>query len=126
LPDDARAAHIADTLRRVDALLRPRDVLRVYRGVTSGEPGGSFTACGAQEAWEFKGNLRAFTASQRLSLPAAGPDSARGAGYYVEVYAAPAPEWLARRWGSRYARVLQAFHVTAVRPWTGAECGRAR
>ena len=125
-PTELSAVAIADTVRSVDALLHPRDVLRVYRGVTLGEPGSAFRPCGADESWEFQGDLRASAAAQRLALPTPASGGARDRGYYVEVFAQPTPEWLARRQGSKYPRILQAFYVMEARPWTGAECGRGR
>ena len=36
------------------------------------------------------------------------------------------PEWLARRWNSKYTRVLQVFHLVSVRPALDGVCPNER
>lgn len=120
-PESAAALEIARAFRGVDSLVHRPDVLRVYRGVTSGRYGSAFRPCGGSEDWEFRESLPSLAA--RTGMPA--PDSAAGARHYVAVRAILAPEWLARQWRSAYPRVLQVQELVETRPWTGRECSGA-
>src|SRR5262249_38647450 len=113
----------AHAISAVDALLRRPDSTRVYRGVTTGAYQSEIRLCDGHTAWEFHDALSSLAERSRIPLPPAepGPD----ARYYVEVLGEATPGWLARRWESKFPRVLQLTQLLVVKPWTGREC-RAR
>jgi hypothetical protein len=133
-PSAARVIEVARALRGVDALLAPSEARRLYRGVTTGRYESAFRPCGERAEWEFHTSLeglaeRAPPAVKAALRAAVGDSAARPAGgggreYYVEVIGELTPAWLARRWGSKFERALQASELRAVLPWTGAECRR--
>jgi hypothetical protein len=127
-PSDSRAAKIAGVLRGVDALVRPPDVHRVFRGLTTGRYRSAFRSCDGAETWDFFADLPSLLSRAepriRDSAPASAADTtARDSTLYeVEVLGQLTPEWLARRWNSPYPRALQVVELRAVRPTSGSRC----
>jgi hypothetical protein len=117
--DAPRAIEIARVLDdSVAALLRSPDVLRTYRGVTTGAYHSAITLCDGRSTWEFHDELRSMAGRVSIPLPPAGTAGL----YYVEVRGDATPEWLARQWESKFPRVLQPARLLVVTPWTGREC----
>ena len=114
-----QAAQLAHALDTITALLRPADVERSYRGLTSGRYRSEFIDCASGARWQFENDLRALAEGSKIAFVPAADSGAR---YLVEVVGELTPEWLARRWKSPYPRVLQVFQLVAVERSSGAEC----
>jgi hypothetical protein len=69
--------------------------------------------------WEFYDELRSVADRSKVPFQPASDSTAR---YVVEVVGELTPEWLARRWGSKYTRVLQIFRLVSVRSTTDGRC----
>ena len=109
-PEAAKAVAIVRATESIDSLLRTPDVVREYRGITTGRYESEFVHCATGERWEFHDDLKALAERNKMSLPP-GTD----ANYDVVVVAELSPEWLARQWGSKYRRVLQIQRLISVR-----------
>ena len=110
-PEAARASEIASAFRAIRDLVRPPDVEKAYRGILSAESGPAFSLCGSDEVWELQIDLESAAEREGFVVPEAGPY-----GYVLELIAQPTPEWLARRWGSNFSRVVQVPIVVSVEP----------
>lgn len=118
-PEAAQATRLARTLDTIGALLRPADVERTYRGVTSGVYRSEFIDCASGARWQFYTDLRSLAEGSKIGfMPAADT----GARYLVEVVGELTPEWLARRWESPYSRVLQPSRLVAVERSANGAC----
>lgn len=122
-PEAAKAVRIARVLDTIRTLLRPADVVRPYRGVTSGVYRSEFIDCATGARWQFYDDLRSL--AERSKVPFV-PTADSGARYLVDVVGQLTPEWLARRWESPYPRVLQPSRLTAVQQSPNGECPRER
>ncbi|GLC24695.1 hypothetical protein [Roseisolibacter agri] len=128
LPEQ-RAARMGERFRALLALLREPDVVRDYRGIYTGPVGprarldldstASFRACGGAETWGVSGWVPSLTALHDVPVTDSGVPVRR---LYVEGRGELTPAWLARRWESRFARVLQLREMRVARPWTAAGC----
>lgn len=110
-PQGSQAIAIADAMRSVDSLVRSDG--EWFHGITSGRYRSAFTDCGTGAAWEFRGTLDEYWkthASERARI-GVSPDSL----YEVRLRAVLTPEWLARRWDSKFKQVLQVTKITSVR-----------
>ena len=119
-PSAAQAGEIARTLSGIDSLALPPDVWKTYRGITTGRYQSAFRSCDGAE-WEFHDALRSLVKrtppSDRVKLAPLADSSARDSTLYeVEVLGELTPEWLARKWESKYPRVLQVIELRAGRP----------
>jgi hypothetical protein len=127
-PEAAQVQAVARTLRAIDSLEATPDVQRVYRGVTTGRYQSGFRSCDGGGEWEFHADLASLITHAPPGVRArlAPADTARTAGdstrYVVEVTGTLTPEWLARRWESRFPRVLQVDQLRSVRPTGASEC----
>jgi len=117
-PSAAQASEIMAMLNGIDSLARTPDVRRTYRGITTGEYHSLFRSCDGAE-WEFNDQLRALAerAPHKEWVMVNSPIDSTGrpvpntALYQVEVLGELTPEWLARRWGSKYPRALQVLEL---------------
>ena len=98
-PEAAKAQRIARSLDTIQALLRPADVVRTYRGVTSGAFESEFVDCGSGERWQFQGDLRRLAQQSKVTFVPAADSGTR---YLIDVVGELTPEWLARQWRSPY------------------------
>jgi hypothetical protein len=133
-PPAAQVQRIARSLGAIDSLVAPSAVRRTYRGVTTGRYERAFRACGDTSAWEFHHDLRTLAKNAppgvRAALPPDLADTTAGdsagrdttALYTVEVVGEPGPAWLARRWESKFSRVLEVFELRSVRPGMAPDC----
>ena len=125
---DAQASGIVGVLRGLDSLVSPPDIHRVYRGLTTGRYRSAFRSCGGEQTWDFYSDLRSMLARAQPELRATAPaqlsdSAARGETLYeVEVLGELTPEWLARRWESKYSHVLQVLELRAVRAAPDSRC----
>jgi hypothetical protein len=122
-PEAAKAVRIARALDTVSTLLRQPDVVRTYRGVTSGAYRSEFVDCASGERWQFYDELRSLAERSKVTF---APAADSGARYLVEVVGELTPGWLARRWQSPYARVLQVTRLVAVQPSPNGACPERR
>jgi hypothetical protein len=121
-PSAAQAGEIARTLGGIDSLAFPPDVWKTYRGITTGRYQSVVQSCDGAE-WEFHDALRSLVKrtppSVWSSVPSLADSTARDSTLYeVEVLGELTPEWLARKWESKYPRVLQVIELRGVRPAT--------
>jgi hypothetical protein len=128
-PSAAQANNVARARYAIDSLLVPPDADRVYRGVTSGRYRSAFRSCDDGAEWDFYTDLRSLLDHAPPSVRAAAPALADTTGrdttlYEVDVRGVLSPEWLARRWESKYPRVLQVLELRAVRPASPKGCAR--
>lgn len=135
-PSAARVEAIARALGAIDAHLAPVAARQTYRGVTTGAYRSAFEVCGDTATWEFGSELRGLAAnapsSVRTTLPAGLTDTTardstgrrEATRYTIEIEGELTPEWLARHWESRYARVLQPYRLRAARRGVAADCRR--
>lgn len=137
-PIEQRAARMGERFRALLALLREPDVVRGYRGIYTGPVGprarldldstASFRACGGTETWGVSGWVETLPALRDVPVAdsavrdSAGRVRAPVRRLYVEARGQLTPTWLARRWESRFPRVLQLGEMRVARPWTLAEC----
>jgi hypothetical protein len=127
-PSDSQAVKIAAVLRGVGGLVRPPDVRRLYRGLTTGRYRSAFRSCDGSATWDFYAGLPSLLARAESRIrdsapPSAADTTARDSTHYeVEVLGELTPEWLARRWESPYPRVLQVIELRAVRPARSSRC----
>jgi len=118
-PEAANAVAIRAALGAIDSLARTPDVVKTYRGITTGAYHSEFVDCASRERWEFYNELRSLAESNKVPFQPASDSTAR---YVVEVVGELTPEWLARRWGSKYTKVLQVFRLASVRPSVDGTC----
>jgi len=120
---------IAGGLQEIDSKMKPRESVKLYRGVTTGKYASSFRPCSDTVAWEFHDQLSSMakrsSPAVRSSLPSSitqpgVPDTA--VVYTVEVYGELTPEWLARRWESKFSRVLQTASLKSAHVGIDADC----
>lgn len=135
-PSTARVQAIARGLVAIDSLVAPASVRRTYRGVTTGAWESAFEVCGDTATWQFQGELRHLAsiapADVRRTLPPSLSDTTLhdGAGrapaelFTVEVDGELAPEWLSRRWESRFSRVLDVYVLRAAHLGVATDCRR--
>jgi hypothetical protein len=127
-PSAARAREVARTLSGIDSLAVQPDAWRTYRGITTGRYSSAFRSCDGDE-WEFHDELRSLAKRTPPNVWSGVPSLADstsndGALYEVEVLGELSPDWLARRWESKYPRVLQVFELRAIRPAASpSRCG---
>jgi len=97
--------------------------VKTYRGITTGVYLSEFVDCASGARWEFHNELRSLAEGSKVPFQPASDSTAR---YVVEVVGELTPEWLARRWNSKYTRVLQIFRSgphSTVRALTSGRCG---
>ena len=121
-PSAAQAWDIAQKLSGIDSLALPPDVWKTYRGLTTGHYRSAFRSCDGAE-WDFYDDLRSLAkrspASDRVKLAPLADSTARDSTLYeVELLGELTPEWLARKWESKYPRVLQVIELRGARPAT--------
>lgn len=119
-PQAAQALAVARSMAAVDSLMSRGDVTRIYRGITPGTYRSEIRLCGTGERWDFYSDLHSLAGHSGLTVPE--PRDTAAPSYYVEVLAEPTPEWLARRWDSRFPRVLQVLELKSVQPAAAARC----
>ena len=117
--ETASAVAIREALEPIDSLVKTPDVVRMYRGITTGAYQSEFVDCATGARWEFHSDLRSLADGNKVPFTAASDSTAR---YVVEVVGELTPEWLARRWSSKYTRVLQIFRLVSVRPALDGRC----
>jgi hypothetical protein len=122
-PEGASAVAIRAALGAIDSLGKTPDVVRTYRGVTTGAYRSEFVDCASGARWEFYNELRSLADQSKVPFQPTTDSTAR---YVVEVVGELAPEWLARRWNSKYTRVLQIFRLVSVQPAPDGGCPNAR
>ncbi|HEU0012261.1 MAG TPA: hypothetical protein VFQ45_01185 [Longimicrobium sp.] len=118
-PEARQAERIAGEVRGLLALVRPSDLVRVYRGTTTGRRGAEFVDCATGASWELSYDLAELARRDGIVFPTRNDPSAR---YQVEVVGELTPEWLAREWGARLPRVLQVMELRWVRPSSARGC----
>ncbi|HEX6533578.1 MAG TPA: hypothetical protein VF041_03220 [Gemmatimonadaceae bacterium] len=129
-PVAVQVTEIARALRGIASRMVRSEVVRVYRGVTTGRAGSAFRSCGGDVEWGLDAGLASLArrapprARAALEESAADTTAREAPTFYVELLGELTPEWLARRWGSRFPRVLRVYELRDVRRWTGAECRR--
>ena len=97
--------------------------MKTYRGITTGVYLSEFVDCASGARWEFHNELRSLAEGSKVPFQPASDSTAR---YVVEVVGELTPEWLARRWNSKYTRVLQIFRLVSVRPALDGACPNER
>jgi len=117
------ASRIAQAVRAIDSLRRTPDVVKTYRGITTGAYHSEFVDCATGARWEFYDELRSLAERSKVPFQPASDSSAR---YVVEVVGELTPEWLARQWGSKYERALQVSRLVSVRPSLDRVCPNER
>jgi hypothetical protein len=122
-PENVNAMAIRVSLGAIDSLRKTPDVVKSYRGITTGVYHSEFVDCATGARWEFYNDLRSLAAGSRVSFQPASDSTAR---YVVEVVGELTPEWLARRWSSKYPKVLQIFRLVSVRPAIDGACPNER
>lgn len=118
-PEAASAVAIRAALGAIDSLRKTPDVVRTYRGITTGAFHSEFVDCASGARWQFDNELGSLAERSNVSFQPASDSTAR---YVVEVVGELTPEWLARRWNSTYIRVLQTFQLVSVRPAADGRC----
>ena len=118
-PQAAKAVAIARATAPIDELLRPADAMRSYRGITTGRYHSEFVDCATGERWDFNDELKSLAEHSKVTFAPGSDSTAR---YVVEVVGELSPEWLARQWDSKFARVLQVMRLVSVRPEHAAGC----
>jgi hypothetical protein len=127
-PSDSQAVRILGALQAIDSLEQRPDVWRVYRGLTSGRYRSAFRPCDGNESWDFYSDLRTLLEHAdprvRAVAPAAALDTTAKVDtlFEVEVLGELTPEWLARRWESKFPRALQVMKLRAVRAVASDGC----
>jgi hypothetical protein len=127
-PSDSQAVRILGAMQAIDSLEQPPDVWRVYRGLTSGRYRSAFRSCDGHETWEFFTDLRTLLENADPAVRSAAPAAALDTTvrddtmFEVEALGELAPEWLARRWETKYPRALQVIRLRAVRAVTSDGC----
>ena len=121
--ENASAVAIHAALGAIDSLRKPPDVLRTYRGITTGAYQSEFVDCASGARWEFYSDLRWLTEGSTVAFQRASDSTAR---YVVEVVGELMPEWLARQRNSKYTQVLQIDHLVSVRPALDGVCPNER
>lgn len=122
-PEAASAVTIRVALGAIDSLAKTPDVVRAYRGITAGAYRSEFVDCASGARWEFYDDLHSLAGRSKVAFQPASDSTAR---YVVEVVGELTPAWLARRWNSRYTRVLQIFRLVSVRPALDGACPNER
>jgi hypothetical protein len=118
-PEAASAVAIRATLGAIDSLRKTPDVVKTYRGITTGAFRSEFVDCATGARWQFDNELGSLAERSKVSFQPASDSTTR---YVVEVVGELTPEWLARRWNSKYIRVLQVFQLVSVRPAANGRC----
>jgi len=127
-PSAGQVSRVASTVAASQSLMTASEVVRVYRGMTTGGYRTAFKPCNEAAEHDFYGDLPSLAKHGSAEVLAAY-DSAFSRGtsqFYLEVVGELTPIWLARRWGSKYERALQVTKLRLVRPWTGTECNNVR
>src|SRR5262245_59572223 len=83
-PENASAVAIRAALGAIDSLVKLPDVVRTYRGITSGAYQSEFVDCASGAGWEFYSDLRSLAEGSKLPFQPASDSTAR---YVVEVVA---------------------------------------
>lgn len=107
------AASIAARLRAIDSATRRADVIKRYRGTTTGRYRSDFRPCGSNEKWGLADDLRGAAKRNRIDMPGDASDSTSR--YYVELTGELSPEWYERR-------DLTVFQVHRVARLAPADC----
>lgn len=118
-PEAASAVAIRAALGAIDSLRKTPDVVKTYRGITTGAFHSEFVDCATGARWQFDNELGSLAEQSKVSFQPASDSTTR---YVVEVVGELTPEWLARRWNSKYIRVLQVFQLVSVRPAADGRC----
>jgi len=122
-PEAGSAVAIRAALGAIDSLGKTPDVVKTYRGITTGVYLSEFVDCASGARWEFHNELRSIAEGSKVPFQPASDSTAR---YAVEVVGELTPEWLARRWNSKYTRVLQIFRLVSVQPALDGACPNER
>ena len=121
VPEAQHANAVADAVKDLLDLLPSSDVEKEYRGrLRSGPSLSEFQACGNTETWGIQGNLGKYSSWSNRARADTLLTGVRS--QLVTVRGSLAPEWLAKRWGSEYVRVLQVSDVLSAKPWTPKAC----
>jgi hypothetical protein len=118
-PENASAVAILAALGAIDSLGKTPDVVKTYRGITTGAYQSEFVDCATGARWEFDSDLR----WHAVPVPPATDSTAR---YVVEIVGELMPEWVARQRNSKYTRVLQIYRLVSVRPALDGVCPNER
>jgi hypothetical protein len=118
-PENVSAVEIRAALGSIDSLRKTPDVVRTYRGITTGAYHSEFVDCASGARWEFYSELRSLAERSMLPFQPASDSTAR---YVVEIVGELTPEWLARRWNSKYTRVLHIYRLMSVRRALDGRC----
>ena len=110
---------IRAALGAIDSLGKTPDVVKTYRGITTGAYQSEFVDCATGARWEFDSDLR----WHAVPVPPATDSTAR---YVVEIVGELMPEWVARQRNSKYTRVLQIYRLVSVRPALDGVCPNER
>ncbi len=120
-PEAKQASEIAAAIQSVNSLVSPSQAERIYRGLYRTGPSLSeFVACGSQEKWGLQGNLGSNTGWS--SRPRADTTVTGVTSRYVEVRGSLTPGWLAKKWRSKYPRVLEVSQIESIKPWSTSAC----
>lgn len=118
-PEAAKAVEINSIVSSSRQHMRSSNVRRNYKGITTGEYRSAFLDCESNEVWAFRSSdyIESLSESAEIELPKPGEF-----GYLVEVFGAPTPEWLARKWDSDFIRELQTGTLISIEPATSPNC----
>lgn len=112
-PEAAQAVQIAGIVSKVRYLMKRSELIKNYRGVTTGINGSAFNECESGEVMGFKIGISLEALAQRweVELPEAGKY-----GYIVEVTGERSPEWVANRRSSKFNRDLDVGRLISINP----------